>query len=191
MRSLLVVLLTVGLPDGGAAISPAPLPAPPPTPAPEPAALDRLNGFQKSTWGMNEAEIRSLFPGEPLSSKGEKKMLVFTKTKVAGFEARIGFRFDDTGRGLRSVIVSFTPLGRAIREVCTSLRDGLREKYGEPNREEETPGGVDAYWIGEKTLISISCNQLAIAPRPTVTLNYFSKAAAEQDIQQKPKTDDL
>lgn len=162
-------------------------------PPADPAPIDKLNGFQKAEWGMAAPKVRSLFPGSQLASKKPGEMLVFVpKTRVSGFDADLIFQFDKADR-LKIVIVNFSTRDDLPREIFSPIRQALREKYGEPAREAEAGLGTSLLWMGERTMIGLTLDPLAIRPKPSVAIMYFSRSAfdEEQAKPAAPKSDDL
>jgi len=178
--------------DAGFADWPAP---PPPPQASEQSPLDKLNGFQKTTWGMESAKVKKLFPNAQTASKkpGDESLMV-PKMTVSNLTGTLGLLFQGANGGLSMVLfmVDDKQKGRSMEQTCDALRSALEEKYGPPVKKEGELklDGTKYAWMGERTIVGLLCTEFPKSPMTKVSLSYLARAELEKPPPDV-KSDDL
>lgn len=137
------------------------------------AALNALEGFQSTKWGMSVASVRRLYPQARLSGA----RLTF-KGETAGFPSQTTFFFVDDK--LTDVVVSFerTTKVRSDDDLMVVLADALSTKYG-PAEDGGAALGRDQIWEGQRTKILLADRIASKNLFDAVTLQYSSVHLAD------------
>jgi hypothetical protein len=115
-------------------------------------ALNALNGYQKVTWGMSEAQVKKVYP-KAYKRDGD----LCADEKIAGYPAHLIFAFINKKLARVHIQLDIAKKSLTADDHFQSVRKALVSKYGEPTN---THDGLDdredqAVWLGEKTLIML------------------------------------
>ncbi len=143
-----------------------------------------VNGWQKATWGMKEAELVKAVPEARLLEKPEiygrnlYAPFAIPDYEVLSLHFRVSFQMDSATKSLHGVVMKY--LGKSPKELFENVGRLLIEKYGAPTDKEETdPTNRTWIWVFPKTMIEVTYFNEPSIKFEALTVHYSSTATSE------------
>lgn len=148
-----------------------------------------IKGWSKSTWGMNEGELKIALAKEgikevkkELYSKEDYSNLVIEDYEIAGLKFNVIFIMDSTTKKLKQVNLN-------IREdschptAYDTLQERLIQKYGKPAFDKKDVSSkvtkIESGWNLKSTIIDITYNDLELANFKVLVITYSERKTEE------------
>lgn len=131
-------------------------------------------GWQFTTWGMTEAEVRAASPvgvgphRSPGLDRDDSMVRLVSQSTAGGFAKSVAFRFSREGK-LNGVVL--TPSNQ--RDCPRMMRD-MRDVLGKPERESISGRNVDLRWRSDATGSIVAFNMVMDGPVPFFCLLEYT-----------------
>ncbi len=112
----------------------------------------RPRDFRKASWGMTQEQVIRSEGSEPLNQTPSSLSYRLTSIEGVDYDTVFFYRFDGETDGLWQASMGVTTQGYNTK-LAKKIVNAFEEKYGEPDKYEETDGNYNSWWYQGDTEI--------------------------------------
>ncbi len=108
--------------------------------------------FRKASWGMTQEQVIRSEGSEPLDQTVSSLSYRLASIEGVDYDTVFFYRFDGETKGLWQVSLGVRTNGYDTK-LAKRITKAFEEKYGEPDKYEETEGSYSSWWYDGRTEI--------------------------------------